>query len=460
MTYTHRVLIVDLIGLAPGADGQPSPHEVEAHIIEKGGRFHVGSARTVSRPEPGLVHFFYCPDLSSEDEINEEAAVGYDAVIAAATIVPAEARFPRGGVRIGAGTGNMRSRCWGGSSGTGGAAPLMNTPGINSRATAQMVFKAILRVRPDLPIDRLHDKVTMGAFDTGRDLRNYPTRALETHRLAVIGFGNIGREVARLGQAFGMDVVVHARPHHRDWIEARGFSYAASATDAAREADILSVHIGLGPPDQNSDRYANSGVIDRGVLSALNNGALVINFDRGEVIDLAALCAALASDKVGHAAIDADIFVSAGQAPTGPLAPYLLLEREFEGRVLLLPHAVADTDHPSRVAGARYAVDQIMDALRHRCVSNLVGTCPDSYKDLGSRGNWEILGPSHSHMKRLMGANELVDLQSQLRDIQQFVVDLSSGSKELDIYHGVLAATKVHTALQSLGLLGPVRQLD
>ncbi|MFX4336011.1 hypothetical protein ABTA25_19680, partial [Acinetobacter baumannii] len=88
----------------------------------------------------------------------------------------------------GAGTGNMQSRSWGGGSGAGGAAPLMNTPGINSRATAQMVMKAILRFLPDLPFDLLHERTVSGRFDTGRDLKDFPTGKLEGRRIAVLGY--------------------------------------------------------------------------------------------------------------------------------------------------------------------------------------------------------------------------------------------------------------------------------
>ena len=93
-------------------------------------------------------------------------------MIAAATFIPKQAIFPLGGVRIGAGTGNMGSASWGGGNGEGGTAPLMNTPGINSRATAQMAMKALLKVMPDLPVDHLHNRVAAGDFDTHFSLGN------------------------------------------------------------------------------------------------------------------------------------------------------------------------------------------------------------------------------------------------------------------------------------------------
>ena len=82
---------------------------------------------------------------------------------------------------------------------------------------------------------------------------------------------------------------------------------------------------------------------------------------------------ALNSGQVGDVAVDADFFVKDGEAPTGPLVSYLPLAKAYPDRVLLLPHAAADTDHPTRVAGAKQAVDQILDLLLRDRVTNLVG---------------------------------------------------------------------------------------
>ena len=92
------------------------------------------------------------------------------------------------------------------------------------------------------------------------------------------------------------------------------------------------------------------------------------------------LMPAMASGKVRHAAIDADLFVNAETgAVTGPMAPYLPLAEKYPGRIELLPHAAADTEHVSRVEGAKQAVDQIMDAIRYREVVNLKGDLPEGY---------------------------------------------------------------------------------
>ncbi|MBX5068598.1 NAD(P)-dependent oxidoreductase [Rhizobium lentis] len=383
----YTVLIADLVGLRFGADGEPDYSEVKAYIEEKGGVFHLGPLSDRAGLEKGRIHFFYQPNLSTEAEILPQTDKGqYDALIAAATFIPKASVFPLGGVRIGAGTGNMGSASWGGGNGEGGTAPLMNTPGINSRATAQMVFKAILKVVPDLPVDRLHRMVAGGDFDTGRQLKDFPTAKLEGRKLAVLGYGNIGREVAKLAKAFGMTVAIYAREHHKRWIEAEGFDYAASPAEAASGADVLSVHIGLGRLDASTGLYSNAGTVGAKVLSAMKDGAVLINYDRGEVVDAEALDAALASGKIAHAAIDADLFRDAATGTlSGPMLPYLPLDERHKGKLELLPHAAADTDHPSRVTGAKQAVDQIFDVIRFKSVVNLKGDLPEGYVSGGSR---------------------------------------------------------------------------
>ncbi|MTH64250.1 NAD(P)-dependent oxidoreductase [Paracoccus shanxieyensis] len=380
---TFKVLIADAIGLRFGPDGQPDPTEVADYIAAQGGVFHRGSVNAGRPDDDGRIHFFYQPHLSTADALLAEAGDGqYDAVIAAATFIPAQTQFRFGGVRIGAGTGNMGSASWGGPNGEGGDAALMNTPGINSRATAQMAAKALLKVTPDLPVDVLHDRVAAGDFDTGRNLAEYPTAKLEGKRIAILGYGNIGRELARIARAFHMDVVIYARPAHRDNILAEGYHYAETPVAAALGADVLSVHLGLGRQDATTGTYANAGLIDAQVLSALNDGAVLLNYDRGELVRIDALDGALASGKLRHAAIDADMFTAEGQAGgqvTGPMAPYLSLLPRHAGKLELLPHAAADTDHPTRVAGAKQAVDQVIRAIRQRQVTNIKGDLPAGY---------------------------------------------------------------------------------
>jgi len=379
----YLILITDLIGIKFDSQQQADYTQVKDHITSRGGIFHLGAIDRQQVYKAGKAHFFYQPHLSRPHELLEQTANGqYDACIAAATFIPASAKFKYGAVRIGAGTGNMGSDSWGGGNGLGGSAPLMNTPSFNSRATAQSAFKALLKVMPDLDVNTLHALVVAGDFDTGKDLARHPCTKLEGKRLAVIGYGNIGREVAKLGAAFGMHVAVYARAKQRIWIESEGFEYAASIEQAAANADVISPHTGLGVLHKGV--YANAGLINQQVFSAMNKGAVLVNYDRGEVVDIQALDEALCSGQIRYAAIDADIFKDPRSgALSGPMQPYRNIYPKHKGKMELLPHAAADTEHVSRVEGAKQAVDQILDCIFEHRVSNLVGELPAGFSNIG-----------------------------------------------------------------------------
>jgi len=383
----YKVLICDRVGLKFDAKGQPDHSEVKAYVASKGGVFHEEALGDESRLEKGRIHFFYVPDISTEAEIMAVAGKGqYDAVIAAATFLPKASVFKLGGVRIGAGTGNMGSDSWGGGNGIGGEAALMNTPSFNSRATAQMAMKALLKVAPDLPVDKMHAMTAAGKFDTGRNLREFPTEKLEGKTIAVFGYGNIGREVAKLAAAFGMKVRIYARPRHKEWIESEGFTFAATKEEAATGADVLSLHTGLGALNAETGKFANAGFIGESVFAVVNKGAILLNYDRGEGVDAEALDRALASGQIRYAAIDADLFTNAETGATsGPMVPYLPLATKYPGRLELLPHAAADTEHVSRVEGAKQAVDQIFDLIQYKRVVNLKGDLPAGYTNGGAK---------------------------------------------------------------------------
>jgi glutamate dehydrogenase/leucine dehydrogenase len=308
--------------------------------------------------------------------------------------------------------------------------------------------------------------VVAGDFDTGRDLGEFPTEKLEGKKLAVIGYGNIGREVARIASAFGMRVAMHARPRHCEWIESEGFEFAATPIDAARGADVISVHTGLGPLNAVTGKYANAGVLDAAVFAALKPGAVVINYDRGECIDAKALDAALASGQVRYAAIDADLFKDAKTgALSGPMVPYLELAKRYPGRLELLPHAAADTEHVSRVAGAKQAVDQIMAAIQFHEVTNLKGSLPGGYRDMGAY-TVPCVGKATSRAIATAAADaaELAGLRDAAEKLAAIWGAISSTTDparraELISRHGaslIMTSNRYATLMHKHGLEGPM----
>ena len=462
----YKVLIADLVGLKFDSKGNPDFTEVQAYIEEKGGVFHEGPIADESTLESGKVHFFYQPDLSRAEEILPQTEQGqYDSLIAAATFFPKESVFNSGGVRIGAGTGNMGSASWGGGNGAGGVAPLMNTPSFNSRATAHMAFKALLKTSPDLDVETLHQRVIDKNFDTGKQLRDFPTEKIEGKRIGIVGIGNIGREVAKIAQAFSMEVIVHARPRHQKWIESEGFIYAPSVEDAAKGSDFISFHTGLGAPNSDTGKFENEGMIGENVLNCLKDGAVLINYDRGEVVDAQALDKALASGKIRYAAIDADIFKnpSTGEI-TGPMAPYLDLEKKHSGKMELLPHAAADTEHVSRVEGAKQAVDQIFSVIQFKTTVNLKGDLPEGYTDGGAT---TVSGVGKVTSQRLRESVADADFLAKIRQTSEEITAIWAALEstpnperrlELIERYGsqlILASNTYASIIEAEGLKGP-----
>ena len=304
-----------------------------------------------------------------------------------------------------------------------------------------------------------------GDFDTARNLKEFPTEKLEGKKIAVIGYGNIGREVAKLARAFGMNVSIHARPRHQEWIESEGFDFAATAEDAARGADFISPHTGLGALNAATGKYVNAGVVGDEVLAAMNDGAVVINYDRGEVVCAKSLDAALQSGKVRYACIDADLFKdSKTGALTGPMVPYREMEVRHKGKMELLPHAAADTEHLSRVEGAKQAVDQIFDLIQFKSVTNLKGNLPEGYTNAGAR---TVNGVGAVTRLDLARATEDAEALAQARKTAEAMAAIWGAlsattnpdrRRELIERHGaalVKAGNQHAVLLEKLGLQGP-----
>ena len=105
----------------------------------------------------------------------------------------------------------------------------------------------------------------------------------------IVGYGNIGKQVARVADALGCRVLVHKRVPIED-------RECVDMDTICREADILSLHTPL-----NEGTYH---ILDERRIALLKQDAIVINVARGAVADEAALAAALASDRIGGLGVD------------------------------------------------------------------------------------------------------------------------------------------------------------
>lgn len=122
----------------------------------------------------------------------------------------------------------------------------------------------------------------------GRDLRG--------RRLGVVGMGNLGTRVARVGRAFDTPVSAWSRSLTPDKAKALDVDYCAELDDLLRASDIVTIHVVL-----NKD---TRGLIDARRLGLMKPDALLVNTARGPIVDEAALVKALESGRLAGAALD------------------------------------------------------------------------------------------------------------------------------------------------------------
>ncbi|PNG27350.1 D-2-hydroxyacid dehydrogenase family protein [Methylocella silvestris] len=113
--------------------------------------------------------------------------------------------------------------------------------------------------------------------------------------LGVMGLGNIGAEIARLGLAFGMKIIAWSQNLTAERTAAAGATLV-SKTALFEQADILSIHLVLSTRTR--------GLIGAQELALMKPTARLVNSSRGPIVDEAALIAALREGKIAGAAID------------------------------------------------------------------------------------------------------------------------------------------------------------
>jgi phosphoglycerate dehydrogenase-like enzyme len=113
--------------------------------------------------------------------------------------------------------------------------------------------------------------------------------------LAVLGLGRLGRQVARIGQAFGMRIIAWSTNLTAERAAEAGAEYV-SKEELFRRADVLTLHVILGE--------RNRGIVGAGELALMKPTAILVNAARGPLVDEAALVEALEKGRIACAALD------------------------------------------------------------------------------------------------------------------------------------------------------------
>jgi phosphoglycerate dehydrogenase-like enzyme len=220
--------------------------------------------------------------------------------------------------------------------------PICNNGGSNAIAVAEHAILLMLAVSRQLVWQ--HNTTKSGAW-RGNDWTSKKLIELYGKTLGVIGLGNIGKKVARLGKAFGMTVQYYDIARlTEDAEDALGVRFRLFR-EVLQTSDVVTLHV--------PHSAATTHMIDAAALALMKPSAILVNTCRGPVVDETALHRALTTG--GILAAGLDVFE---QEPTLPDNPLFTLDN-----VVLTPH-LAGPSWENRFRGFRNAFDNVQRVER------------------------------------------------------------------------------------------------
>ncbi len=199
-----------------------------------------------------------------------------------------------------------------------------NCPGKNAIAVAELAFALILALDRRIP-----DAVAELRAGNWNKKEYSKAQGLYGRTLTLLGVGAIGVEMLRRAAAFGMNVVIWSRrfdglDRPMTDVEARelgvepalrtiAIDLAPTAADAAARGDVVSLHVALSPETKH--------LVDAALLARMKKGAMLVNTARGEVMDYAAVAAAV---KARGIKVGLDVYANEPASATAPFSDPLV----------------------------------------------------------------------------------------------------------------------------------------
>ena len=216
--------------------------------------------------------------------------------------------------------------------------PIVATPGKNAAAVADQTLAFLIMLARRFPkaqrflLDggRIGSSAFEGAEFFGHDLQG--------HVLGLVGYGHVGRQVAARAAAFGMSIVIYDPYVEVD--PGEPIECVSTLEDLLRRADFVSLHVRADPENEN--------LFGAKEFATMRPGAFFINTARESLVDEKALADALASDRLGGAALDV--------TRPCPERPHPLLQYE---NVVMTPH-IGGATYETLHRGAQMVADEIL----------------------------------------------------------------------------------------------------
>ena len=210
--------------------------------------------------------------------------------------------------------------------------PVFNAPFSNTRSVAELTMAEIVML-----MRRIFPK-SMSAHTGGWDKSAIGSQEVRGKTLGIVGYGNIGSQLAVLAEAMGMQVIYY---DHTDKLRHGNTEPVDSLDELLRRADVISLHVPETP--------ATHGMFGAGEFRKMKPGSLFINNARGTVFDPAALADALKRKHLAGAAVD--VFpVEPGSNAEAFVSPLQGLDN-----VILTPHIGGSTVEAQERIGAEVA---------------------------------------------------------------------------------------------------------
>lgn len=290
------------------------------------------------------IEVIYGPKLGEKDL--PEAVKDVDCLVVRSTIVNAET-IEKGEklkliIRAGAGVNNIDIQ----AANKKGIA-VSNCPGKNAIAVAELTIGLMISLDRRIPhnvIDFKQGKWNKGEYSNAQGLFG--------KTLAIIGFGNIGKEVAKRALAFGMNI------YAKDIIKINfdGVKEFSNYEDVLPIADVISVHL---PATKETKNLFNEKL-----FGMMKNGAIFINTSRAEVVDEDALIKAV---KEKNLRVGLDVFNGEPEEKTGSVVSKL---QELEN--VYVTHHIGASTEQAQNAVAEETVRIILSYIKDGTVINCV----------------------------------------------------------------------------------------
>lgn len=155
------------------------------------------------------------------------------------------------------------------------------------QTTPELAWGLILGVARNIPSEDRNVREGRWQTTIGLDMQD--------KTLGIVGLGRLGREMARIGQAFRMNVIAWSQNLTAESAEEAGVR-RVEKDELFREADVITIHYKL------SER--SRGLVDQAAIDLMKPTAILVNTSRGPIVDYGALAQALKAGRIGGAGLD------------------------------------------------------------------------------------------------------------------------------------------------------------